>query len=125
MEPNDIELRDDISVSDFLDMQRRLQAQFSGKWTPLTPDHGRSSLLWMIEEIGEAAAVIKKRGEAQIMSDPAVREAFIEEFADVMMYFYDALLCYGVDAAEFSRIYINKHNRNMLRDYENERAYKS
>ena len=37
----------------------------------------------MIEEIGEAVAVIKKKGDAAIVSEPRVRSVFLEEMADV------------------------------------------
>jgi 8-oxo-dGTP pyrophosphatase MutT (NUDIX family) len=107
----------DLRLSDIMDMQRRLQDKHKGKWTPLTPDYGRTCLLWMIEELGELISIIKKRGETYIMADPAIRESFVEEFADVLMFMNDAMLCYGVSASEFSAAFIKKHGRNMTRDW--------
>lgn len=49
------------------------------------------------------------------MEDNATREHFIEEMADVMMHYNDVLLCYGILTDEFSKIYQEKHQRNMSR----------
>jgi hypothetical protein len=35
-------------------------------WSPMKPEFARDSLLWMMEEIGEVIAIIKKRGENEI-----------------------------------------------------------
>lgn len=107
----------DLKLSEIMSMQHELQEKNKGKWTPLSVSEGRSCLLWMIEEMGEAIAIIKKRGEKAIMSDSAVREAFIEELVDVMMFYNDALACYEVTSEELSEAFIKKHLRNMERDY--------
>jgi 8-oxo-dGTP pyrophosphatase MutT (NUDIX family)/NTP pyrophosphatase (non-canonical NTP hydrolase) len=112
----------DLKFSDMQAMQRQLHEKHAGKWAELKPDYGRSCLLWMLEELGEAVSVIKKRGETHIMADPAVRAAFIEELADVLMFMTDALLCYGVTAYEFSNAFFKKHQKNMGRDWEKEEA---
>lgn len=44
--------------------------------------------------------------------------------SDVLMYFYDTLLRYGVTAEEFSKAYIDKHNKNTGRDYTEEYKHK-
>ena len=66
-------------------------------------------------ELGEAADIIKKQGSQMIMEDTEVRTHFIEEMADVMMYYNDVLLCYGISIDEFSKVYREKHQRNMNR----------
>lgn len=66
-------------------------------------------------ELGEAADIIKKQGSQIIMEDTEVRTHFIEEMADVMMYYNDVLLCYGISIDEFSKVYREKHQRNMNR----------
>ena len=106
----------DLKFSDIMDMQRQLQKKHIGEWAALTPDYGRNCILWMIEELGEAVSVIKKRGETYIMNDPVIRAAFVEEFVDVLMFMTDAFLCYGINAAELSAAFIKKHTRNMGRD---------
>ena len=44
----------------------------------------------------------------------------VEEMADVLMYYNDTLLRYGITAEEISKAYIEKHERNMGRDYAGE-----
>jgi hypothetical protein len=71
----------------------------------------------MFEEMGEIVAIIKKRGENAIMQDETVRSAFTEELSDVLMYFVDLMLCYGVSAEELSNAFTIKHEKNMSRDF--------
>lgn len=103
-------------------MQKQLQDKHKGEWTPLTPDYGRSCLLWMIEEIGEVVSILKKRGETYVMTDPVIREAFVEEFVDVLMFMNDAFMCYGISAPEISNAFLKKHTKNMGRDWKKEEA---
>ena len=112
----------DLTLSEIMNMQKELQDKHKGKWTPLTPEYGRSSLLWMVEELGEVVSVIKKRGENAVMTDSLVREAFIEEFVDVLMFMNDALMCYEITAEELSESFIKKHAKNMGRNWEEEDA---
>ena len=96
-------------------IQQELQAKYAHKWPALCPEQGRSKLLWMISEAGEVAEIIKKKGEARIMEDEDVRRAFVEEMCDVMMYFNDLMICYGVTPEELARVYREKHEKNMAR----------
>lgn len=107
----------DLAISDLLRMQKALQAAHAHEWTPLTPEKGRGSLLWMVEEVGEVASVIKKKGDSAIMKDEAVRAHFVEELCDVLMYYGDVLLCYDITAEELSQAFQKKHDRNLCRDY--------
>lgn len=97
------------------DIQRELQAKYFDRWGGLEPRKGRDSLLWMMIEAGEAADVIKKKGDRPILEDPDTRRHFIEELCDVMMYFNDLMLCYGITPSELEEIYWEKHRRNMER----------
>lgn len=101
-------------------MQTELWEQNRGKWSPMEPAYGRDFLLWMVEELGESIAIIKKKGDRAIVDDPAVRASFVEEMSDVLMYYLDTLLRYGVTPEELSDAYRRKHDRNMHRDYEAE-----
>lgn len=112
----------DLKVSDMMDMQRELWELHRDKWSPMEPEYGRNFLLWMVEELGEVIAIVKKKGDAAIAADPAVRGAFTEEMSDVLMYFMDTLLRYGVSPQEFSEAYRNKHSANMGRDYDGQYA---
>lgn len=105
----------DLSVSEMLDMQRRLQERYRDKWEPVGPDTGKNKLLWMICEMGEVIDIIKKRGHERIMTDDAVRSDLVEEMADVLMYYHDVLLCYGITADELQETYRRKFERNMTR----------
>lgn len=107
----------DLKISDLMAMQNDLQEKNKGAWEPLSPNRGRSYMLWMVEEMGEAIAIIKKRGEKAIMEDCDVREAFVEELADIMMYYIDLLACFEIDAEEFSEAFLKKYAKNMGRDY--------
>ena len=105
----------DISVSEMMEMQVQLQAKYLEKWGGLSPEKGRSTLLWMIGECGEVADVIKKKGDRAIMDDPEIRAHFIEEMADVLMYFHDLMLCYGITPEDMANTYREKFERNMKR----------
>ena len=69
---------------------------------------------------GRNIAIIKKKGDSAIMREASVREAFVEEMSDVLMYYFDTLLRYGVTPEEISNAYVAKHNKNMGRDYQRE-----
>jgi len=107
----------DLKISELISMQEALQARMKGKWLELTPENGHFSLLWMYEEMGEIVAIIKKRGDRAIMGDATVRAAFVEELADVLMYYTDLNMCYGISAEELSGAFINKFESNMKRDF--------
>lgn len=97
------------------DFQKQLHTHYDGNWECLSPDSGRSYMLWMMIEAGEAADIIKKEGDQAIMDDPEQRHHFVEELCDVMMYFNDLALCYGVTPEEIETVYREKHQRNMTR----------
>lgn len=113
---------EDLSISEMMKMQMALWEQNKEKWSPMTPSHGKTSLLWMIEEIGEVIAIIKKKKEHEIMENAAVRGQLVEEFADVYMYLTDVLLRYKITPEEISTAYTNKHTANMNRNYQQEYA---
>ena len=110
----------DLKISEMLEMQRELFEPHKDKWHPMEPEYGRNFVLYMVEEIGECIAIIKKKGDRAIAENSAVREAFCEEMCDVLMYFSDALLRYGITADELSTAYLRKHERNMGRDFDEE-----
>ena len=105
----------ELNLSDLFDMQRRLQERYIDKWGGLSAEIGRNKLLWALIETGEAADIIKKRGDQAILNDPAARHDFIEEIGDTIMYLIEALQCYDVSPKEFAEIYRKKFERNMNR----------
>lgn len=108
----------DIKISEMMKMQMELWELHKDKWSPMEAKYGRNFLLWMIEEMGEVISVIKKKGDNAIMADRNIREHFVEEMSDVLMYYNDVLLRYNITPNEISSAYIKKHNKNMNRNYE-------
>lgn len=108
---------DDISISKMLELSYELWEGHKDSWHPMEPEFGKNFILYMIEEVGEAIAIIKKKGEDDIMNDPQVREHFVEEMCDVAMYFADVLNRFDISAEEFSNVYMKKFESNMKRDY--------
>ena len=106
---------EDFTVNEMLEMQRRLQEEYKDRWSPICPENGGRQLLWMIGEIGEVIDIIKKDHAQQIMEEGPVRTHFVEEMADVLMYYTDVCLCYGITAEELKRAYTEKAERNMTR----------
>ncbi len=96
-------------------MQRSLQNKYKGKWEQISIETGKNKLLWMTGEIGEVIDIIKKNGGAKACEDGAIRKKLVEELADVLMYYNDVLLCYGITAEELKESYSSKYKRNMVR----------
>lgn len=94
--------------------QKELQEKYE-QWGGLPPEKGKEKLLRAYAEMGEVTDIIKKNSPEDILNDDEVREHFIEEMCDVMMYLNDVMLCYEVSAEEIERVYKEKHCRNMER----------
>ena len=113
----------DFGFNEMQAIQKELQEQHKNIWAPLEPRLAREQLLWMLIEAGEIADIIKKKGDDAIMNDSEIRHDFIEEMCDVMMYFNDVMLCYGISVDEMREVYLKKHERNMKRWTKKEEAY--
>ena len=109
----------DLSLSQIMAMQKALFDLHAQEWSPMEPEFGKDSLLYMMEEVGEVIAIIKKKGGA-VVENSTARAAFLEEMADVLMYYTDVLLRYHVTPEEFAEAYLKKHYRNMGRDFTKE-----
>ncbi|WP_461614223.1 MazG nucleotide pyrophosphohydrolase domain-containing protein [Clostridium sp. Marseille-QA1073] len=109
---------EDLRISEMLKFSKTLWEKNKDNWSPMEPKYGKSFILYMIEEIGEVISIIKKKGENEIMDNNEVRERFIEEMGDVLMYYIDVLNRFNVTSEEFSKIYLNKYISNMDRNYE-------
>lgn len=105
----------DFTINEMREMQQRLQAKYKDQWEPISPETGRNKLLWMIGEIGEVIDIVKKHGDLKAVADAQLREGLVEEMADVLMYYNDVLLCYGISADELKRSYTKKFERNLSR----------
>lgn len=104
-----------FTISEMQEMQRILQNKYKDKWEQIGPDTGKSKLLWLVAELGEVIDIVKKKGAKSIMEDTAVRSDFVEEMADVLMYFNDIMLCFGITEDELQEAYTQKFHRNMKR----------
>lgn len=113
-------MKNDISISDALAMSKALWHENKDKWEPMTPEHAKTSILYMIEEIGEVISIVKKKKTHELMDDGVTRDHLIEELSDVLMYFSDTLNRFDISAEEFAKAYIKKHHKNLGRDYERE-----
>ncbi len=107
----------DLSISQMMSLQLELLERNQDKWPPMAPEQGKDHLLYMIEEMGEVIAILKKKGCGAVLEDPQVRAAFVEEMADVLMYYHEVLLRFQVTPEEISQAYQHKHDRNMGRNY--------
>ncbi len=106
---------DDFTVNEMLKLQRKLQEEYKDRWKPICPELGNEKLLFMVGEIGEVIDIVKKNGWQRAAGDTQLRTHLVEELADVLMYFNEVLLCYGVTAEELKRAYTEKVERNMTR----------
>ena len=105
----------DFTIGEMRAMQEKLQAKYKDQWEPIAPETGKNKLLWMIGEIGEVIDIVKKNGSQKAVEDPGIRRELVEELTDVLMYFNDVLLCYGITEEELKGAYVEKFERNMTR----------
>ena len=100
----------DLSISQMMQMQLDLYEPHKEKWFPMEPEFGKDFVLFMVEEIGETIAILKKKGSQAIMN----------EMADVLMYYHDILLRFHVTPEEISAAFLQKHNFDMERNFAEE-----
>lgn len=105
----------DFSINEMQEMQKNLQDKYKDKWEPISPETGKNKMLWMIGEIGEVIDIVKKNGGSKASTDNELRKDLVEELADVLMYYNDILLCYGITADELKQVYTEKFTKNMKR----------
>jgi len=105
----------DFTINEMLAMQKALQEKYKDKWEPICAEVGKNKLLWMIGEIGEVIDLVKKHGGTKVSTDEELRKYLVEEMADVLMYYNDVMLCYGITADELKKAYEEKFQKNMNR----------
>ena len=96
---------EDFSINEMQKMQRSLQDKYKDRWEPICPETGQNKMLWMVGEIGEVNALTQEE----------LRKDLVEEMADVLMYYNDVMLCYGITADELKQAYTGKFEKNMKR----------
>ena len=105
----------DFTINEMLAMLTALQEKYKDIWEGVSPEVGQNKILWMIGEIGEVIDVVKKNGWEEATQSPEHRKDLVEELTDVLMYYNDVLLCYGITAEELKKAYTEKFQRNMTR----------
>ena len=105
----------DFGINEMQEMQKTLQEKYKDKWEGISPEIGKNKLLWMIGEIGEVIDIVKQNGGTKACTEEALRKDLVEEMADVLMYYNDVLLCYGISAEELKEAYKEKFEKNMKR----------
>lgn len=104
-----------FTVNEMLSMQKELQNKYKNKWEQISPEAGKHKLLWMVGEIGEVIDIVKKNGDVKATEDSTIRNDLIEEMADILMYYNDVMLCYGISEEELKIAYTSKFIKNMSR----------
>ena len=104
-----------FTMGEMQEMQKALQEKYKHKWEPICPEIGQNKLLWMIGEIGEVIDIVKKNGGDVACTEENIRHDLVEEMADVLMYFNDIMLCYGITEEEMKKAYVEKFEKNMTR----------
>ena len=105
----------DFGINEMKTMQRSLQLKYRDSWEPINEETGKNKLLWMIGEVGEVIDIVKKNGDKEACKNASLRKALVEELSDVLMYFSDVLLCYGITSEELKESYTNKYKENLER----------
>ena len=105
----------DFTINEMQQMQKILQDKYKDKWEHLCAEVGQNKLLWMIGEVGEVIDIVKKNGGRTAAETPEIRERLVEEMADVLMYYNDVMICYGITSDELKSAYEKKFERNMTR----------
>ena len=106
---------EDFSINEMQKMQRSLQDKYRDRWEPICPEIGQNKRLWMVGEIGEVIDIVKKHGAVNALTQEELRKDLVEEMADVLMYYNDVMLCYGITADELKQAYTGKFEKNMKR----------
>lgn len=104
-----------FTLNEMQEMQKKLQEKYQGQWEPIEIETGKNKMLWMIAEMGEVIDIVKKNGAQKAVTELALRNDLVEELADVLMFYNDILLCYGITPEELKQAYVAKFEKNMTR----------
>ena len=108
----------DFKISELMGFQHQLYEKNREYWDARIPQNAEKSILWTVDEMGEVIAILKKKGYDAVMDNEHVRQHYVEECCDVMMYWLDMMECMGITADEFCTEYKKKFERNMKRTWE-------
>ena len=118
------ENKKDLKISELKQMQFKL-FDMHEDWNDMEPKYAKDHMLYMVEELGECISIMKKKKVDSVMNDEHVRTRFIEELGDVLMYYIEVMNRLDISAEEFTKIYLDKYNTNLNRNYveENKKKY--
>ena len=74
-----------------------------------------NGVMGLCGESGQVIDIVKKNGGQKVCTDEMLRKHLIEEMADVLMFYNDVMLCYGITTDELERAYTEKFEKNMKR----------
>lgn len=117
-------MKNDLTISEMKEMQFELYEKNKENWNDMKPKSAKNHLLYMVEEMGECIAIIKKKGIDEIMNNEIVRGHFTEEMSDVLMYYVETLNRLNISSEELSNAYVKKHQKNLNRNFVEERKSK-
>lgn len=120
-----MEEKKDLKISELKEMQFKLYELNKENWHDMEPKYAKDHMLYMVEEIGECISIIKKKKIDNIMLDEHIRNRFIEELGDVLMYYIEVMNRLEISAEEFTKVYLEKYNTNLKRNYveDNKKKY--
>lgn len=108
----------DISIEEMKNMQLELFNIHKEEWgNDMYPEAAKDHMLYMIEEVGECIAIMKKKGINEIMNNPKIREDFIIEMTDVARYYVDVLNRLKITSEEYANCYMKKHKECIHTNY--------
>ena len=117
-------MENDLKISELKEMQLKLYELNKEKWNDMEPKFAKNHILYMIEEIGECISIITNKKIDRVISDEHIRNRFIEELSDVLMYYIEVMNRLNISSEEFTRIYLQKYNTNLKRNYEEDNKNK-
>lgn len=99
-----------LDMGEMLDYEKTVKREFE-----LIPENGCRAALAAYNVMCRMNDHFKKMGVPQILSNPKVRDDFVDAFCDLLMRMNDILVCYRVSAEEVSKEFREKNDRNMTR----------
>ena len=82
----------------------------------ISPEYCHRQLAEECTELAHAALkMVRVMNHETPKAPEEAMEALIEEMADVLMYYNDVMLCYGITADELRQAYTEKFEKNMKR----------
>lgn len=113
-----------VAIKDMLDLSNKLFDLHSHEWMQKTPESNIFYLAWLVGEVGEVIDIVKKKGPSKIMRDEKTRTEMLEEIVDCYFYLADIINRYGYTPEEFSKMYLDKMNYNLKRDFRTSKTKK-